>query len=59
MDMLGVYPLFQDGHDLLRQEIEEPAYETPRDWLEFEWLAYVNTVLAIVNSIQLKGHGEL
>jgi len=55
--LLGAYPLFTEGHDLLRAEIPEPRHEDPREWHEFEWLAYVNTVLAIVNSIQLYGHG--
>jgi hypothetical protein len=35
---------------------------SPRDpegqgWQETEWLAYVNTVLGIVNAIQMRGHG--
>ena len=57
MGLLGVYPLFTEGHELLRAEIQEPKYEEPREWYEFEWLAYVNTVLAIVNSVHLCGHG--
>jgi len=55
--LLGVYPLFTEGHGLLRAEIPEPKKEEPREWYEFEWLAYVNTVLAIVNSVHLRGHG--
>ena len=57
LNLLGINSLFTEGHDLLRAEISEPSYENTREWHGFEWLAYVNTVLAIVNSVQLHGHG--
>jgi hypothetical protein len=56
-DTLGVHSLFKEGLGLIEKEIIRPKYEYPRDYYEFEWLAYVNTILAVVNSIQLSGHG--
>lgn len=56
-DLLGAYPLFREGQKLLRAQITPPRYEIVRDWDQFEWLTYVNTILAIVNSIQSAGHG--
>ena len=49
LDLLGVYPLFIQGHDLLRKEIIPPKHEPVKEWHEFEWMAYVNTILAVVN----------
>ncbi|HWQ12617.1 MAG TPA: hypothetical protein VNL77_07455 [Roseiflexaceae bacterium] len=56
-DLLGAYPLFREGQKLLRSQITPPRFEVLRDWDQFEWLTYVNTILAIVNSIQAGGHG--
>ncbi|MFO7168679.1 MAG: hypothetical protein DIU80_011720 [Chloroflexota bacterium] len=56
-DLLGAYPLFREGQKLLRSQITPPRYEVLRDWDQFEWLTYVNTILAIVNGIQCSGHG--
>ncbi len=56
-DLLGAYPLFREGQKLLRREITPPQHESVRDWDQIEWMAYVNTILAIVNSIQLGRHG--
>jgi len=57
MDLLGAYPIFKEGHSLLRDEIIIPKHEYINEWHEFEWIAYVNVILAIVNSIKLQGHG--
>jgi len=57
MDLLGADPLFKEGHGILRKEIPHPQHEYPREWHGFEWLAYLNTILAVVNGIQLAGHG--
>lgn len=57
MDLLGAYPIFEEGHSLLRKVITIPKHEHIKEWHEFEWLAYVNVILAIVNSIKLQGHG--
>jgi hypothetical protein len=57
MDLLGADPLFKEGHDILRNKIAHPLHEHPREWHGFEWLAYQNTVLAVVNGIHLGGHG--
>lgn len=57
MDLLGAYPIFKDGHGLLRNELLTPKHEYIKEWYEFEWLAYVNAILAIDNSIRHQGHG--
>jgi hypothetical protein len=56
-DLLGAYPLFREGQKLLRSQITPPRFEVLRDWDQFEWLTYVNTILAIVTSIQAGCHG--
>jgi len=35
----------------------ESRHESMREWHEIEWLTYVNTILAVVNTIQMGGHG--
>ena len=57
MDLLGAYPIFQAGHKSLREALVVPKREYVKDWHEFEWMAYVNVLLAIVNSINIQGHG--
>lgn len=57
MSLLGAHQLFEEGQDLLRSEVVAPKHEPPREWHGFEWIAYVNTILSIVNSIQILGHG--
>lgn len=57
LDMLGASDLFDEGHKALRSLITEPIHEDPRQWHGFERTAYVNCVLAILNGMQLAGHG--
>lgn len=57
LDLLGAYPIFQEGHDKIREEIITPKHEYIKDWHEFEWIAYVNSILAIVNKIKIEKHG--
>jgi hypothetical protein len=57
MDLVGAYPIFEEGHRALKDMIMIPKHEYIREWHEFEWLAYVNVIIAIVNSIKLQGHG--
>ena len=57
LDLLGAYPLFQEGHNKIRENIIAPKHEYIKDWHEFEWLAYVNSILAIVNKIKIEKHG--
>jgi hypothetical protein len=57
LDLLGIHRLIREGHDLLRKRIKAPKHEEVKEWYEFEWLSYVNVVLAVVNTIQLAGHG--
>lgn len=57
MDMIGANPLFEEGHKAVRELITAPTHEHAKQWHEFEWLAYVNCILAVLNGMQLAGHG--
>ena len=57
MDMIGVNPLFDEGRSLLHDLITAPNHEPAREWDGFQSLAYVNCILAILNGMQLAGHG--
>lgn len=57
VDLLGAYPIFEEGLSALKDMIMIPKHEYIKEWHEFEWLAYVNVIIAIVNSIKLQGHG--
>jgi hypothetical protein len=67
LDYLGIYGFLKDGIGDLSVLIEgaeqflptmEPEiYESLKERFEFEWIAYLNTILSIVNVIQSKGHG--
>ena len=56
-DLIGAHPLFSEAHDLLRTDVVPPEYEIPREWHQFEWIAIINVILSIVNTIQMNGHG--
>ena len=56
-DLSGAYPIFSEAHDLLRPDVLPPHYETAREWHQFEWIAVINVILSIVNTIQQNGHG--
>ena len=57
LDLLGADSLFKEGRKVLRTLIVTPGHEPLREWHGFEWLAYVNCILAVVNGMQLAGHG--
>lgn len=57
LDLLGAYPIFEDGQDNIRKEIITPTHEDVKDWNEFEWIAYVNVILAIVNKMRIGRRG--
>jgi DisA bacterial checkpoint controller nucleotide-binding len=57
MDLLGAAPLFEEGQNTLRQLITAPKHEYVGQWHPFETLAYKNCILAILNGMQLAGHG--
>ncbi|MCP4257046.1 MAG: hypothetical protein GY774_05910 [Planctomycetes bacterium] len=56
-DLLGAHRLFSEVQDLLRNDVIPPKYEATQEWHSFEWSAIINVVLAIVNTIQINGHG--
>lgn len=41
----------------MRRDVVPPEYETAREWHQFEWIAVINVILSIVNTIQQNGHG--
>lgn len=57
LDLHGINPILRTGHDNIRGFIDEPKNESPSEWHSFEFMAYVNSILAVVNSIQLNEHG--
>lgn len=56
-DLSGAYPVFSEARDLLKPDVFSPQYETAREWHQFEWIAVINVILSIVNTIQQNGHG--
>lgn len=56
-DLSGAYPVFSEAHDLLRRDVVPPEYEIAREWHQFEWIAVINVILSVVNTIQQNGHG--
>lgn len=57
LDLDGIHSLLRAGHNEVRRLIDEPASEPPKEWHSFEFTAYLNSILAVVNSIQLNEHG--
>lgn len=57
LDLLGIHSLLSKGHNEVRSLIDEPENEYPKEWHTFEFTAYSNAILAVVNSIQLNRHG--
>lgn len=47
------------GLEFLNDRIEEPAFESPREYREFEFMALWNTYAAIANTISQAGHGGM
>lgn len=57
INLLGAGKLFHEGLILLEKQIQRPKFEHIKEWSEFEYVSYVNTILAIINAIEQKGHG--
>ena len=57
LDLLGINPLLDEGRSALRDLINAPEEEYVGQWHSFESLAYINCILAILNGMQLAGHG--
>ncbi|MCZ7544182.1 MAG: hypothetical protein M5R40_11905 [Anaerolineae bacterium] len=56
-DLVAIDPILREGHSVLREQIPAPSRAVERNWEQYEWLSYVNTVLAVVSAIQRSGHG--
>ena len=46
-----------DGAEQYLPTLEPPEYEPPKERYEFEYIAYLNSILSVINIIQSKGHG--
>jgi hypothetical protein len=51
------HPIATTGIELMESLLQYPAYELPRYFLEFEFIALVNTYSAIASEISTGGHG--
>lgn len=57
LDHLGISEIADEGIKALGRKIYIPEYESPQEWSSFEWITWHNTLLGIVNTIQILGHG--
>jgi hypothetical protein len=66
-DYFGILGFISDGFDIIDALVDDPnlylpgmeppEHEPIKERQTFGWTAYLNTILAIVNVIQAKGHG--
>ncbi len=56
---LFFHPIATSGLKVLQRYIEYPAYEHPREFSDFEFIALVNTYSAIAQEISARGHGGM
>ncbi len=56
-ELKGAHPIFSSGIDLISDEITRPKHDSSVGGVKFEWIAYINTILAILNVVHLGGHG--
>jgi hypothetical protein len=57
LDFLPGHQILKQGEDILSQRIIVPTFEPPSEWANFQWIALLNTVLSLVNSIKSTNHG--
>ena len=57
LEFLPISQILVAGEDALRERISVPEHEPPRETSDFEWSALLNTLLCIVNSVRVNGHG--
>lgn len=53
----GVHGLLEEGHQVFAERIQRPRHAPTAMAQDFEWSAYSNVLLAIINSIRIRGHG--
>ncbi|MNS17984.1 hypothetical protein D3C72_496690 [compost metagenome] len=53
----GIQPLLEEGQAHFADRIEGPRHAPDRLVREFEWTAYVNVLMALLNAIRQRGHG--
>jgi hypothetical protein len=57
LDYFPAHEILKDGEDKLMSRINPPAHEPPSEWATFQWIALLNCVLSVVNSIKANAHG--
>ena len=57
LEFLPISQILVSGEDALRSRIAPPAHEPARETSDFEWSALLNTLLCIVNTVRVNGHG--
>ena len=57
LEFLPISDLLAQGVDVMRPRIKAPTGEPARETSDFEWSAHLNTILGIVNGLELHGHG--
>lgn len=56
-DMLGIHGFGNAALKDLSTDLVRPEYEYVKEWAEYEFLSWHNTILSIVNAMQDLGHG--
>ncbi len=56
---LFFHPIATAGSNSLQNSIQYPAYEHPREFEGFEFIALINTYTAIASEISASGHGGM
>ena len=57
LEFLPISGILACGERALRPRVRPPQHEPARETSDFQWIALLNTILAIVNGIRERGHG--
>lgn len=57
LEFLPISGILAFGEKALRFRLRPPRHEPERETSDFQWIALLNTILAIVNGIRERGHG--
>ena len=59
INKMGLKHLFDEGFLLLSSSLEKSKSEAISDWEEMLWIGYLNSIMAIMNTIQINAHGGI
>lgn len=57
MDVLGIHGFINSALDKLADSLQRPEFEHPKEWSNYEFIAWLNALFAVVNAIRHLGHG--